>query len=536
MQAGAHPAIGQQISVQAELGAEDLEIFGALSTLVENHFEEIVSNFDHNVQAAPREAHSPEASPGVLKQRFGEWLRSLFSKERGAEHPINAGLFGRACAEQGVPRAYVAGVLFLLQNNLFTLLDTIKELDIPKTRRAITNVLVFELIIMLDAYCAACIPAIEHKKLQEKFELSQELAESERAEQLTIEQAKDLIVSLDGEGRILTFNRTAEQLTGLSREHAAGQSFLVLMDESIRSNVQKILQEEILNKSSRHGVVETVIAKAGGQKCHMRWHFMAPAMRIFRHAAVVAVGHDVTEQKVLAEKARKAERLAAVGTLAHGLAHEIRNPLNGARLHLTFAERAMKKLPAAAEVSDALSVVKDEINRLALLVDDFSEFARPIALETGPRNLLAICEDSVNENRERAAKAKAHLRTELNEPDLLVEADTDKVRQALNNLVQNAIEAVAPLQGGSVIVRARKHNAHEAIVEVEDDGIGLTSSDAPVFDAFYSTKTGGTGLGLAIVHRIVSDHGGSVGVECLPGRTIFWMTLPLSEEASGARS
>ena len=132
----------------------------------------------------------------------------------------------------------------------------------------------------------------------------------------------------------------------------------------------------------------------------------------------------------------------------------------------------------------------------------------------------------------KAHAAKVHLRLEQSEPDLLVEADTDKVRQALNNLVQNAIEAVAQMESGTVIVRARQRNQKEAIVEVEDDGIGLSSPDAPVIDAFYSTKAGGTGLGLAIVHRIVSDYGGSVGVESMPGRTIFWMTLPLSAESA----
>jgi signal transduction histidine kinase len=99
--------------------------------------------------------------------------------------------------------------------------------------------------------------------------------------------------------------------------------------------------------------------------------------------------------------------------------------------------------------------------------------------------------------------------------------------------VRNAIEAVAPT-GGTVTVRARRNPRH-AVIEVEDDGPGLGSLDAPIYDAFYSTKATGTGLGLAIVHRIVLDHRGSIDVESRPGRTCFRITLPLgSSEAPAA--
>jgi signal transduction histidine kinase len=104
------------------------------------------------------------------------------------------------------------------------------------------------------------------------------------------------------------------------------------------------------------------------------------------------------------------------------------------------------------------------------------------------------------------------------------------MQQAVLNLLKNAIDAVAATDGGRVVLRTRREPRH-GIIEVEDDGAGLPSPEAPIFDAFYSTKAQGTGLGLAIVHRVVSDHGGTVSVDSRAGRTIFRVALPLGGEA-----
>ena len=108
-----------------------------------------------------------------------------------------------------------------------------------------------------------------------------------------------------------------------------------------------------------------------------------------------------------------------------------------------------------------------------------------------------------------------------------MEVDRERLQQVLLNLMQNAVEALA--RGGTVTVRARREPRH-AVIDVEDDGPGLPSDSAPIFDAFFSTKPAGTGLGLAIVHRIVTDHGGTIDVESRPGRTQFRIRLPLTQQ------
>src|SRR5262249_16688338 len=223
----------------------------------------------------------------------------------------------------------------------------------------------------------------------------------------------------------------------------------------------------------------------------------------------------------------QAEKLAAVGTLAAGLAHEIRNPLNGALLHVTFLERGLIRAGAEPETLEALRVVGGEIDRLSQLVSEFLDFARPQPLTRQPVAPQAVGERAAQLVEADGAAAHVVVVRDFPRADLVVDADAAKLEQVLLNLVRNAIEAMAPIGGGQVVIRARRTPLH-AILEVEDHGPGLQNAHAPIFDAFYSTKPNGTGLGLAIVHRIISDHGGTISVESEPGRVVFRATLPLA--------
>jgi signal transduction histidine kinase len=223
------------------------------------------------------------------------------------------------------------------------------------------------------------------------------------------------------------------------------------------------------------------------------------------------------------------ERLAAVGTLAAGLAHEIRNPLNGAQLHVSFLERTLAKSGAPADALEAVTVVGEEIKRLARLVTEFLDFARPRPLAVAPTSLTALCARASQLASAHAGGGVA-LSLDLPASDVTLSADKDRLVQVLLNLLQNAIEAVSA-RGGSVVLRARRA-PRQVWIEIEDDGPGLPPGNAPVFDAFFSTKPNGTGLGLAIAHRVVTDHGGAIDVESAPGRTRFRVTLPLANQGA----
>ncbi len=222
---------------------------------------------------------------------------------------------------------------------------------------------------------------------------------------------------------------------------------------------------------------------------------------------------------------RRAERLASIGTLAAGLAHEIRNPLNGAQLHLTLVEKGLtdKRVPNA-ELVEAVQITKREVLRLSNLVTEFLDFARPQPLSFRPTNLREICDRAVSTMAADAAPKSIQL--SVTGPAIQVDADTDKLLQVVLNLVRNAIEACA--DRGTVVVRTIKGD-EVAVLQVEDDGAGIPDPARPIFDPFFTTKASGTGLGLSIAHRIVSDHDGTLGFTSRPGRTVFSIRLRPSE-------
>ncbi len=178
---------------------------------------------------------------------------------------------------------------------------------------------------------------------------------------------------------------------------------------------------------------------------------------------------------------------------------------------------------------EAVAVVGDEIKRLATLVTEFLDFARPRPPQIKPVASRALCERVVQLVSPTAKKAGTDLVLDLPSRDPILQVDPAKIEQVLLNLLANAVEALAPAGGGRVTLRMRRH-PRSVLFEVEDTGPGIPSADAPIFDPFFSTKPNGTGLGLAISHRIVSDHGGDLVVESKPGRTVFRVTLPLEVE------
>jgi signal transduction histidine kinase len=241
---------------------------------------------------------------------------------------------------------------------------------------------------------------------------------------------------------------------------------------------------------------------------------------------VFAIGRDTTDEQAMLARTKQQEKLAAIGTLAAGLAHEIRNPLNGAQLHVTYLSRSLKKSGAHPELIETVAVVADEITRLGGLVSEFLAFARPKPLLVKAVTVQTLLERTAQMASAQATQHDVTLALDVPPSPLTLVADGAKLEQVLLNLAQNAIEALAnDGRAGRVTVRARRQ-PQTVTIEVEDDGPGIPPG-TPIFDAFFSTKAQGTGLGLSISHRIVTDHGGSLDVDSRSGCTIFRLVLPI---------
>jgi signal transduction histidine kinase len=224
-------------------------------------------------------------------------------------------------------------------------------------------------------------------------------------------------------------------------------------------------------------------------------------------------------------QALRAEQLAAVGQMAAGLAHELRNPLTSMKL---LVQAAAEHNAAHALSRRDLGVLEEEITRLERLIQTFLDFARPPHLEKQTFAIQSMLEQLVDLVSARAEQQDIRLQTELPSEPVVVRADRGQIRQVVLNLLLNAFEAVA--QGGEVRVRLGALSSERWLtLRVEDTGPGLPPRlGQEIFEPFVSTKETGLGLGLSICKRIVEAHGGEIdGGDRPEGGAWFTVRLPL---------
>ncbi len=237
------------------------------------------------------------------------------------------------------------------------------------------------------------------------------------------------------------------------------------------------------------------------------------------------------ETRDLERRARIAEKLAAVGTLSAGLAHEIRNPLNAASLQLQLLERRLKRAGENPQLLEPVAMVQAEIARLSHLVEDFLRFARPADLHRRRFDLVGLVSHVIELQSLEASKHAITLSAELPSEPVYVDGDRDKLQQVVLNLVRNAIEA---LQGhersdaspGTIALAVERADEGMVRLTIRDNGPGIPEDiRTRVFEPFFSTKPMGTGLGMAICHSLVQQHGGNIELVVDAG-TLVEISLP----------
>jgi len=227
-------------------------------------------------------------------------------------------------------------------------------------------------------------------------------------------------------------------------------------------------------------------------------------------------------------EARRAERLAALGQLSAGLAHEIRNPLGVMK---GSAELLNQRLAGSDELSRELSeYIYTEVNRVSALVGRFLDFARPSRLELQPADLTALVERSLKAVEQQGATASVEVQREYAPQLPPVRLDQELCEQAFTNLLFNACEAMGEA-GGKLTIRLRSAvGGREVVTEIEDTGPGVEAEmKEQIFNPFVTTKKTGVGLGLAIVSKIIDAHGGAIKLidRAGPG-ACFQVTLPVA--------
>lgn len=363
---------------------------------------------------------------------------------------------------------------------------------------------------------------------RERHRLSKELATSEALHRGLVSTVPAMIVTLDPEGRITFGNPCATTVTGWKNDELIGRSFV----ETCASPEEVNRLARAVEHARGEGVsrrTDCTLVRKDGRERFVRWYFALS--RIDGDGAVfLAVGLDVTEQVELERKAATAQARAILGTLTAGLAHEIRNPLNAAKLQLELLGRNVSKVndPTLEKtLVGRVHVVQDELVRLSAMLEEFLTLARPKGLDRRPFALDELVDEVVELHRPLIQKAGIELRLDLASRPCTVWADRSKIKQVLINLVRNAIDAMEHAERGLLEIAARECTEGVEVC-VSDNGRGLPSDVAhQVFQPFVTTKEAGTGLGLTIVQDIIEQHAGKVSLAARPaGGAMARFVLP----------
>jgi signal transduction histidine kinase len=244
--------------------------------------------------------------------------------------------------------------------------------------------------------------------------------------------------------------------------------------------------------------------------------------------ACVVAAYAVRRVVLLERRARDAERLAELGTLTGGLAHEIKNPLSTVQLNLQLlAEDLTPDNPAYPRIVNRLRTVQKETSRLRDILDDFLRYAGQLELDRRPTDLNELLEELVDFFLPQAQQQRAKVRLRRADEPLVAPVDPRLIKQAVLNLMLNALQAMP--EGGELILSASKDDG-AALIDIIDTGKGIAPEAIDkIFQAYYTSKKGGTGLGLAMTQRIVKEHGGQLSVTSEMGKgSDFQLRLPLA--------
>ncbi len=378
---------------------------------------------------------------------------------------------------------------------------------------------------VLMILCRQLAVALENAKLYTQ------LQDSKIYHEILLDNLVSGVVAATEDGRISVFNREAQRITRLGASNVMGQPLDVL-PEALSRTLELTLQRQRGVRDQemviQHGVGDETPVRVGSSVFHGHRGRLLGALIVF---------HDVDALRRLEMQVRRTDRLASVGTLAAGMAHEIKNPLVTVK---TFTQLLPERYDDPDFRDTFSSLIGQEVKRIDSIVSQLLGFSRPARPNLAPASLHGILDASLNLTAQRIRQAGIRLERDYKAGFDTVQLDADQLNQAFINFLFNAIEAMD--RGGCLTVRTEQIETKDYLdlwyenaapryirISIQDTGEGIPPENlAHIFDPFFTTKTMGTGLGLSVAHKIIQEHGGSIDVESEPtkGTTII-ISLPL---------
>jgi two-component system, NtrC family, sensor kinase len=382
---------------------------------------------------------------------------------------------------------------------------------------------------LLGAVASQAATALENARLYGQIQgKAREIERLSQFNDRVVESLSDGLVVVDFEDRVLRWNRRMEELTGLDRGRALGRRIGTVFPRPFVEMLHSAWREAPGGRAFYRVPIDF-----GDPKRTLMFNVTIAPFQIVdaAHAGWMLVLEDVTERANLEEQLRLSEKMAAIGLLAAGVAHEVNTPLTGIS---SFTQMLLERSEPDDPRTQLLEKIERQTFRAAKIVSSLLNLARPSGGETGPIDLHAVVGDVLSLLEHQFKLSKIQVRKELAPSGLIVRGVEYKLQQVFLNLFLNARDAMP--KGGWLSV-STSAVAGSAVVEVSDTGVGIPSEHlARIYDPFFTTKPegGGTGLGLSVTYGIVQEHGGSLSCESAAGQgTRFRLVLPLVERPAG---
>lgn len=347
----------------------------------------------------------------------------------------------------------------------------------------------------------------------EQIRLGEEIRRVERHLAGVVESANDIVLSTDINGGILTWNRAAERISGYTLNQVKGRFLFEYCVECSRQQMRAFFAGEAHQSGS--GTAEYELITCKGAHLPVYWVFSPMKDDMGQTVGIVAVGRDLTERRKLEQQLLQSQKLAALGVMAGGIAHEIRTPL---AISSSAAQFLAEDGIAPEFRKECAEKVQVGIRRASVIIEDLLRFAHPSAqADLIPVNLASVLREALTLIASQAGIQKIEVVCDFPAEPVLTMGIASLLVQVFLNLFLNALNAMP--DGGSLKIMLERRS-QEAAVRVTDTGCGIASADiGKIFDPFYTRAPAGkgTGLGLPISYAIIQQVSGSIEVETVPG-------------------
>ncbi len=471
----------------------------------------------------------------LYKEKYGLWEGELFGQQMlAAYRPLTAGLgliVGEPVQQSLAPSYHV--MVVLLRGFLVVLLIAI-GLSFFGTGKLVQPIL--DLTAQVREYKENrrrnFRPLRTKDELQDLSivmgQMARELTAKERRMFYILESIPYAVITTDKYGKITTFNKGAEELTLFRREEAIGNK---IIDLPLKDNTEEFISWKTLTEGKEFNEIESYIYDKRGSKHDVRIYSSLFPGDENEIVGAITVIRDVSEIKKLEEYAKQSERLASLGQLTAGIAHEIKNPLSIIQAATEAVQLELKEIEPNQQLIEELTVdILDSSDRMNKLLSDFLKLSKDESEEPKTTvNIVQLLNELLHLLRNKWNERGILVHRYYVSPTAMVYADKNRLTQVYLNIFLNALEAME--RGGSLYVYVRECTGYWTTI-IEDTGKGIPATKLPwIFNPFFSTKHEGTGLGLSIAHEIIQQHGGKIYAESIDGEgTKLFIQVPKMEE------